>query len=358
MTEILPRLLVWDGSQPMRAYAAPSDPHASTVGVANYLHQLCGFGSPANGGARTYETLATVSYGPARARVVESSAARISMSCIWPLGGSTAERYGSRVYRLAAAGHFDDLVRAQLNTYPIGTSRPIEREPIRVRWAFLHEPENYSPDDVDPRDYRAAIAHLIEVAVDEAQLMGATPDEFGVGGLLLTEGMAEDTGLPWMWWEWLSARALASGYLAGFWDTYFKLLAYDPATMGHRSADVRLGIDGKRYVHESFREKIERHLLRFPVELRARAIVAETTCALDVRGRDTEGVVVGSEHHQLAWFAEARAMLDARRLEALMTFHKEDGPSSGLGPLCGPGHERIAAQLGYRSRDYNRARAA
>lgn len=374
-------LLLWDGSPHMHELAAAADltglQQPSTFGIAKYVEQLCGLNSPAHAGARTYEAIASLRYTPERRATVEASAARVSMSCVWPVTGATDFRYGLDTYRQAAAGRYDDALRAALDTYPIGRNRPAGARPVRVRWAFCHEADGYSPAGTDTRAFVAAVQHLVMVVAEHGLRMGATPDELGVGGLLTGNGMVD---ADWWWFAGLPQWVRESGFLVGFWDTYFKVdpITADTPGASKRTADGKWWIPGARefstrpgelvpysylspvdglwYRPEPFAEKVERQIATFEREGLDRFVLAETALGMDTR--KAPDVLVGSNAMHLAWWAEGVHTLRSRRgFEALMHFHKDDGPASKHGGISDPGRELVAKTVGWRQRDLNRAAA-
>lgn len=343
MTALPPRLLLWDGSPEVRALA-PAGLQPSTAGVAAYLDKLTApTTTPSAAGFRHYQAIQSFSYDTQQRATVEASAGRIAMHCLWPDAGDTSWRYGEDVYRRAATGWYDMDLRRSLTSFPIGVAGRGEK-PVRLRVAFCHEADGYSPEGTDRRAYVAAVQHLIMVVVDWGLLVGVTPDELGVGGLLTTVGM-EGTG--WEWWEGLPQWVHDSGYLVGFWDAYFKVKLTEQG-----QPEARAGTDGRWYRHEPFREKVDRHIARFESAGLTRFILAETAMGYDTRANP--GVQVATVNHHLAWFREVTAMLREGRLEGVYMFHKDDGPMSMYGSVTDPGREAVAREHGWRCKEFNR----
>lgn len=304
LAPVKPWIIAYDASDEMKG-RAPGGTKESVTGIDVAIQALINLDSPVNGGYRDYLTLDGYRSGNAlEANTRTFLMTRRSLVCLWTRSGSTPERYGNTEMRAILNGLRDESARAVV--------RRIQAAGGQVYVALIHEADGYGGDALNPTLYRMALIHLIEVMVDEAMLIGLSPNNFGVGGLLTGEGMNES--LKWRWWDGMPQSLIDSNYVVCFWDTYWR--AGQTETFGNRIATQS----------ESPRNA---GLTRF--------VVAETA-------------KVGTAMEQFVFIDQASELLRNGALEGVSFFHSPDGTMSGPAPIRGS----ALVELGKRMKEFNR----
>jgi hypothetical protein len=299
---VKPWMMDFDNGADTRALAIPGTKEANT-GVAVMAQQLLGLDHPVGGGYRAYLSLQDyVDQTGLETATRDALGQERTLVCLWTRNGTREQKYGNAEMRAILRGERDEVARAAVR----------EIDPTGCTYfALLHEADGYGGGTLNPTLYRMAVLHLIEVMVEEAQLIGLAPNQFGVGGLLTGEGMNES--LMWRWWDGMSQRLIDSNMVVCFWDTYFKVI----------SATER----------EPFREKVDAQTAAPRAAGIKRFVLAETTLALDTRARP--GVVVGTIAQQVSFIGAVTQWLQDGQGEGVAFFHSPDGTMSALGRFRG-----------------------
>jgi hypothetical protein len=314
-------VLGYDGFDDVEALT-PAGLSTFTAGLDAYLRDAVAATAPLNRGYRNYLGLGSAGWSATstQGKTLEALGP-VSLVCTWAVGTGGADSYSDATLAAIAAGTHDAAFATMVRQLPIGSNRPAGKR-YRFYRALNHEQDNYGPA-VDRAVYRAAIQRFCKVAARTAIEMGADPDELGVGGLLLTGGMADQS---WWWWDGITSALTSTEmrYVVGLWDTYFRF-----------TSD---GAGG--YKPEPFRAKVDPHITAMLSGGITRFVLAETALAWDTRANPD--VMVGDAAGAVAWLGTVdTAVNEIPGLEGVSFFTKPTGEASKHGSFTRPGSNTL-----------------
>lgn len=294
------------------------------------------------GGFRNYGTLppaVDIAGQPgATAQLLPGGGQRLRYLCThWVIGYSDADRASAATLAAILAGQYDARMRDFVASLPIGGARPLYGRTWSFRIALMGELDVITAKAYqhaggtgrEPLALRAqacaAVIHQTKIMTEAALALGATPDEFGAGGLVTGWTMNRDenpTHSNYDWWRGLvsaipdpAQRRLVVGFVNPYFYHVSPTVPEDPrpAFRMHRSIFADAGI--------------------------SRYVVGETTCGLGTKAN--RAVAIGTEATQAVWVDWAIEALDDGTVEWLGYFHSPGGYASDQGALRGLPLQRL-----------------